>query len=1202
MLTPFTVDASKDKGYYAENTLAGSRINTNIGDLGAAITVVTRQQLTDTASTDINDVFLYEANTEGLGNFTRIYGSGVTNTIDRSTVKDVAAGYGWGNDPNAVYTSSTANRVRGIASPDPAQNYYPSIARIPWDTYNTSSIEINRGPNAVLFGIGSPAGVVNQSTTTANLNRNFGEFEARVDILGSYRGALSFNQTILKDKLAVFGAVLYDRKAFERKPSEDTTRRQFVTATYKPFKKTTLRATFENYDNYSNRPNYLTPRDYVTPWVEDGRPYYNPVTRMVTYDATGVTKGPYVLSALSPGYNVNLHITRTGTGSAAGQLAANNTINQADNMLTGGLGYGVNHPLYVRTLSWTDYGRPYLGVYQGQGVYFGRQPSIGTVANVGQRSPQGGPPAVADRTAADWAIFERRTTNSDGFRVQQPFHVKPDGTLVAAVGSYVTPSVTDKSIYNWEKVNINSMNFGTSEAKTYNVELEQEVLPDLFVQLGWFYQEMDAVSNFVLGQQTGATLFVDTNKYLTNGELNPYFGMPYVSDLESDTFTNPETNDNLRATATYEFDFTKNSGWTKWLGRHRLMGLLTEQNRKQFATRARFTSVPPGDPRYVADNITAANYNYAANGRQVSRRHFYLGDIGGTPGQVTQSAGMWANPGPNGGGGPTQAEVPTYNWNTGMWENADVTLSTEIWHPGTGGTQRRIISLSGALQSYFWNDRIVATLGWRKDRYRARGTPAPLNINGLVDTAAQSEWYQNGFIRAGDFYNRRWNFWQHIDEETMSKGVVIHALRWDQGRNQLSFHYNESDNFTAPTAVSYDFLLNALPNPAGDGKDYGVGVSLFDNKLVARLNWFETSSLNERANNNLLQRTVRFDTAIVRGWAESVVRYLGGEDITNNFSNATLRPLTADMQSRVEQLAGQPYNWPGVNISDTQDVKAEGLEFQLIYNPLPNWNIKATAGEQDTKVSNTNRAWEEWVNGSGARMAYWQGLRVPQDWITAAPADRRNLENIQVVYGAAGTTAIPMSLTNFWNASYGFQGPGDTQIRQGATNGWTTPQGYWQGAVESEIAIARQFEGRSVPNQRKWRANIITNYMFTEGRLEGFAVGGGVRWEDKAVAGYYGKANAYDRDGNGTVDPWDNIMDIPDIERPIYVDSELHLDLWASYTRKLTRKIGMKVQLNIRDALESGGLQPVLYNYDGTAAAFRIVDPRQVMLTTTFTF
>src|SRR5215203_2408317 len=70
VLSPFTVDASKDKGYFAENTLAGSRLNTNISDLGASISVVTKQQMEDTASVDINDVFRYEINTEGSSTYT----------------------------------------------------------------------------------------------------------------------------------------------------------------------------------------------------------------------------------------------------------------------------------------------------------------------------------------------------------------------------------------------------------------------------------------------------------------------------------------------------------------------------------------------------------------------------------------------------------------------------------------------------------------------------------------------------------------------------------------------------------------------------------------------------------------------------------------------------------------------------------------------------------------------------------------------------------------------------------------------------------------------------------------------------------------------------------------------------------------------------------------------------------------------------
>ena len=69
VLSPFVVSTSKDTGYYAANTLAGSRMNTNIADLGAAISVVTKQQMEDTGSLDINDVFRYEINTEGSGTY-----------------------------------------------------------------------------------------------------------------------------------------------------------------------------------------------------------------------------------------------------------------------------------------------------------------------------------------------------------------------------------------------------------------------------------------------------------------------------------------------------------------------------------------------------------------------------------------------------------------------------------------------------------------------------------------------------------------------------------------------------------------------------------------------------------------------------------------------------------------------------------------------------------------------------------------------------------------------------------------------------------------------------------------------------------------------------------------------------------------------------------------------------------------------------
>src|SRR5262245_17118848 len=68
-LSPFEVTET-NKGYYAANTMSGTRLNTKIEDLGSAISVVTKAQMSDFAMLDINDIFNYEASTEGTGNYT----------------------------------------------------------------------------------------------------------------------------------------------------------------------------------------------------------------------------------------------------------------------------------------------------------------------------------------------------------------------------------------------------------------------------------------------------------------------------------------------------------------------------------------------------------------------------------------------------------------------------------------------------------------------------------------------------------------------------------------------------------------------------------------------------------------------------------------------------------------------------------------------------------------------------------------------------------------------------------------------------------------------------------------------------------------------------------------------------------------------------------------------------------------------------
>jgi len=52
---PCTVNSSKDRGYQAENTLAGSRLNTSLRDTPSSVSVCTEQFLQDLGINQIDD-------------------------------------------------------------------------------------------------------------------------------------------------------------------------------------------------------------------------------------------------------------------------------------------------------------------------------------------------------------------------------------------------------------------------------------------------------------------------------------------------------------------------------------------------------------------------------------------------------------------------------------------------------------------------------------------------------------------------------------------------------------------------------------------------------------------------------------------------------------------------------------------------------------------------------------------------------------------------------------------------------------------------------------------------------------------------------------------------------------------------------------------------------------------------------------------
>ena len=87
-LSPFSVDAAEDIGYRATTTLAGSRVRSNIGDLGASIAVVTEEFMEDTGATDGESLLQFIGNVEVggvLGNFSNSSGGSAPATTLRNS-------------------------------------------------------------------------------------------------------------------------------------------------------------------------------------------------------------------------------------------------------------------------------------------------------------------------------------------------------------------------------------------------------------------------------------------------------------------------------------------------------------------------------------------------------------------------------------------------------------------------------------------------------------------------------------------------------------------------------------------------------------------------------------------------------------------------------------------------------------------------------------------------------------------------------------------------------------------------------------------------------------------------------------------------------------------------------------------------------------------------------------------------------------
>lgn len=1174
-LSPFEVDVSSNVGYYAANTLAGSRLNTKISDLASSITVVTLEQMEDTASVDLNDVFRYEANTEGAETYTR-----AVQSLRNDGIVDTNAGFTHGADGN-TQAVATANRVRGIGQPGTTLNYYPAIADVPFDAYNTSSVEINRGPNSLLFGMGNPAGIVNQNTARAQFGADRTRIQLRTDDNGSFRASISTNQEIIKDTLAFYGAFLKDDRSFNRKPSYDDTTRLYGALTYKPFKKTTIRANVERYKNDHRRPNTMTPRDTVTEWRNGGMWGYDPFTGMLKSMATGQTKGPLAQRTGSPRIAETRAWIEAQPGFNASLWNSAKTQYNGVNIYGGGALTNANSILYTPGMIMNNNSRPKFRMLDGQVMDYLYFRADRYRLGYGTPTNPSGNAALAISEADIYSDPIKSAAYDAAF--SSSYFYSGDGN---GIGSYRYPGVTDQSIYDWEHVNSLAMNFGEKNNSTYNLELEQQLLSNLVLNLGYFKQDYDSMTSYTVSQLNAATIYVDTNTHLPDGTPNSMFGLPMIiGPADPDRFLWETKNESSRAMLAWTPDFTSNDGWTRWLGRHQAIGLASRYETMDSFWRKRW---------YITDSDEGANQSvfltknpnnnadgtptgYNLENRSVQRL-WYLAQPGDAQdGSVTQAAGAWDN-------WEYEGNMPYFDWGTNDWENLRYRTGYIDHQAHTRRQQRQVDSISMGLTSYLWNDRLITTLGWREDDYKARATTNGAIVdkdgNQVEPGMTNPEKWVDGYYQTDVVFNR-WNRWDELSGNTSTIGAVLRPFdNWSGINNEflrsLGFSYNKSDNFNPPDAAQVDSFGNELPKPTGEGEDWGIQFSLMENKLFARINWFKATNQSERTNpgTSLSRFNGNVDTDLFRNWAWTIVKINEGLDPTDSVSWDSLTTAQEEaLESKVAEVWGLPYDYyddlPGT-VYATRSAEAEGMEIQITYNPTSNWTMKFTGGQQETVYANVMKEYFEWYD-----------YRTPA-WFSAKAADflLPQYQNLATYTTEGG---VEVDLTDFWTG-YGWNG----NIRKDNPD---TPsvQDYFNEVVQPQVAIATDLEGQAAPGQRKYSWSFVTNYKFDEGRLKGWNVGGSVRWEDKAVIGYYGRTNP-------ATDSTE--LTLADVSRPIYDSSNTRCDFWVGYKTRLDRYgMDMQVRLNVVDVFESGGLQTVGVNYDGSPYAFRIIDPRRFILT-----
>ena len=901
-LSPFDVSEEDNVGYLARSSLAGTRLNTPLSDIAATISVVTEEFLEDTGSTDLQELLVYTSNTEVLG-----IGGNFANPNESIVV---------GAIQDSQFTRPTQNtRVRGLAAADLTRNYFPTAVAM--DSYNTSRVVINRGANAILFGLGSPAGIINNQTI-APIFQNSGEVSVMSDSNGTFRSEIDAENVFIEDKLSFRFAALHEDIKYQQVPAFERDKRLFGIFEFRPWENTTLKVAYETGSINANRPRSLPPQDMVSRWF-DPAPNGTPQGRAKpAHDA----HNHFQLFIYRDGDDVDY------TGNTPGDIA--------DRLYFGPIGF----------------------TFEAAVGYANADQSIGSGAF--PNGTQAFVPIIHPRYG-----FDQSTVNPDGsggIRFQSFVTMRgvnqlysemlgmptdQNGNLKSVTRNfYVNEHIQDTSLFDFRNLLVD----GPNKLEREQFDVMTGSLEQTFFEgnagLAYFFNKEEYYSDFMQVLDDGSrfqALAVDVNTVLPNGDANPNFGRLFLSAGGRGGITRLRNLDleNHRFTGFYKFDLTEKAGG--FLGE--LLGDHTFTVLEEYA-------------RSNSRNITLSNYDWGEDFRTM-----------GTPpnpnnatavGSLVYVSDSIANQSSSAGANASnlraklefQPEYTMSYFNRETQLHTTGTFSTVADQPSGGVlSKNNINSRAFILHSKFLDDHLVATYGYREDDVKvwSNGDP-PRTPTNRRDVSPETFFLPDDPSFTSKSDSNSWGVVLHTPDEwieSMFKGVG------------LSFHYSESDN--AQIGQERSNLLDMNLGPvSGETEELGFTISFADERFSVRVNQYRTLQVGE-------------DSGLTTNFNSFLGPYLSSYAPVARQLNIDTNLL---QQDDIQDLAGYtalqnaPYVIDTLNImispdgETTQrstppglvfptDLLSEGLEIEGVANITSNWRLMFNISQQEVVSTNT---------------------------------------------------------------------------------------------------------------------------------------------------------------------------------------------------------------------------------------------------------